>query len=264
MIAELKSPIVTWEKLPADYVLPDDPVDNITQPMLAMALTDSLAQAGKLSETTLTPTNYGICATIDAKIVVKAPDWSFVPQITVSRSEVERSYTPNLQGSIPVIVMEFLSHTDGEEYSIKPSYPPGKWYFYERILQVPNYVIFEPESGDMEIYRLDENGIYRPELMDENGRYWIPEMQLFLGVWQGERENRSGYWLRWWSESGQLLLWGTESVTAEREQTELERQRAEQERQRAEQERQRAEQERQRSQRLAEKLRELGVDPDQV
>ncbi|MGG6266758.1 Uma2 family endonuclease [Leptolyngbya sp. AN03gr2] len=234
MIAELRSPIVTWEKLPADYVLPNDPVDNITQPMLAMALTDSLAQAGKLSETTLTPTNYGICATIDSKIVVKAPDWSFVPQITVPRSEVERSYTPNLQGSIPVIVMEFLSHTGSEPYSIKPSYPPGKWYFYEQILQVPNYVIFEPESGEMEVYRLDEKGFYRPQLTDENGRYWIPEMQLFLGVWQGERDNRSGYWLRWWDESEQLLAWGT--VAAER----------------------------QRSQRLAEKLRELGVDPDQL
>jgi hypothetical protein len=36
----------------------------------------------------------------------------------------------------------------------------------------------------------------------------------------------------------------------------------EQERQRAEQERQRAEQERQRADRLAEKLREMGIDPD--
>jgi Uma2 family endonuclease len=43
-----------------------------------------------------------------------------------------------------------------------------------------------------------------------------------------------------------------------------ERQRAEQERQRAEQERRRAEQERQRSDRLAEKLRSLGINPDQV
>jgi Uma2 family endonuclease len=262
MFTELTLPKVTWEKLPADYVLPDDPVDNITQPMLAAALTDSLTQAGRLSETTLTPTNYGICATVDDQIIVKAPDWSFVPHITVPKSEVERSYTPNLQGSPPVIVMEFLSYKDGEEYSIKPSYPPGKWYFYERILQVPNYVIFEPESGGIEVYRRDNNGIYRPELMDEDKGYWIPEMQLFLGVWQGQKEDRSGYWLRWWDETGQLLVWAAERASSERQRADLEHQRAEAEQRRAEEERQRAEEERQRSQRLAEKLRELGGDPD--
>ena len=33
---------VKWEKLPPDYTLPDDPVDNIAQPLLAEALSDSL------------------------------------------------------------------------------------------------------------------------------------------------------------------------------------------------------------------------------
>ena len=37
MIAQLRpktefSPIVTWESLPNDYRLPDDPVENIQQP----------------------------------------------------------------------------------------------------------------------------------------------------------------------------------------------------------------------------------------
>jgi hypothetical protein len=80
-------------------------------------------------------------------------------------------------------------------------------------------------------------------------------MNLYLGVWQGTRENRTGNWLRWWDESGQLLLWGSELV-------EQERQRVEQERQRAEQERQRAEQERQRAERLAAQLRAAGIEPE--
>ena len=42
-----------------------------------------------------------------------------------------------------------------------------------------------------------------------------------------------------------------------------EKQRAEQEKQRAEQEKQRAEQEKHRAERLAAKLRDLGVDPDE-
>ncbi|ACK67469.1 conserved hypothetical protein [Rippkaea orientalis PCC 8801] len=67
-----------WEKLPEDFILPDDPVDNIHQPALAGALTDSLEVAGKIPETAVTTTNYGICATVKGKIVVKAPDWAYI------------------------------------------------------------------------------------------------------------------------------------------------------------------------------------------
>ncbi|MFH7028161.1 MAG: Uma2 family endonuclease [Heteroscytonema crispum UTEX LB 1556] len=248
MIASTDNFQVTWDKLPDDYVLPDDPVDNINQPLLAAALTQSLEIAGKLPETALTTTNYGICATVNGKMVVKAPDWGYVPTIRVSREEVKRSYTPRLQGDIVVIVMEFLSDTEGGEYSIKPTYPPGKWFFYEQILQVPNYAIFEPDTGSLEVYRLDNSGQYKLQQPDENNRYLIAEMNLFLGLWEGTRENRTGYWLRWWDEQGNLLLWGSEQ--------------AEQERQRAEQERQRAEQERQRAERLAAQLRAAGIEPE--
>jgi len=240
---------ITWEKLPDDYKLPDDPVDNINQPALAAALTQSLELAGKLPPNALTPTNYGICATLNGKIVVKAPDWAYIPKIGVDREEVIRSYTPQLQGDIPVIVMEFLSDTEGGEYSIKPTYPPGKWFFYECVLKAPNYAIFEPDSGNLEVYRLDHNtGRYIVQTSNENQHYWIGEMNLYLGVWQGMRENRTGKWLRLWDEQGNLLLWGREL--------------AEQERQRAEQERQRAEQERQRAERLAAQLRAAGIEPE--
>lgn len=201
---------ITWEKLPDDFVLDDEPVDNINQPFLAAALTESLEIGGKLPANALTPTNYGICATLNQKIVVKAPDWAYIPSIRVPREEVKRSYTPQLQGDIPAIVMEFLSDTEGGEYSSKPTYPPGKWFFYERVLAVHNYVIFEPDSGELEIYQLDDYRRYELRNPDVNNRYWIAQMRLFLGVWQGTRENRTRYWLRWWDENGKLLLWGSE------------------------------------------------------
>ncbi|PPT08811.1 Membrane GTPase LepA [Geitlerinema sp. FC II] len=201
---------ITWEPLPDDYDLPDDPVDNLYQPALAAALTDSLQVAGRLSETTLTPSNYGICATVNGKLVIKAPDWAFVPNIRVPRSDIARSYTPQLQGDIPVIVVEFLSDTDGKEYSSKPTYPPGKWFFYEQVLKVPNYAIFNPETGNLELYRLDAAGNYQLQPANDNERHWIEEMQLFLGVWEGTRESRSGFWLRWWNEEDNLLLWSIE------------------------------------------------------
>jgi hypothetical protein len=255
MLATSANYQIVWEKLPDDFRLPNDPVDNINQPSLAAALTESLQLAEKLPETALAPTNYGICATVNGRIVVKAPDWAYIPAITVPRSEVVRSYTPRLQGEIPALVLEFLSDTEGGEYSVKETYPPGKFFYYEQILQVPNYGIFEPETGTLELYHLTDTKRYHLESANEHNQFWIPEMQLFLGVWQGNRENRNGYWLRWWDEQGNLLLWGAEQV-------EQERQRADQERQRADQERQRADQERQRAERLAAQLRAAGIDPE--
>lgn len=233
-------PKITWEKLPDDFPLPDDPVDNIDQPTLAAALSDSLEQTGRLQDNTLVATNYGVCARLEGKFVVKAPDWMYVPRIEVSQENVRRSYTPHLQGDIPGIVIEFLSDTEGNEYSSKPTYPPGKWYFYEQVLRVPQYAIFAPQQGVLEVYQLNDSGRYILQQPQEN-RYWIDALSLFLGVWEGTKGNRQGYWLRWWDESGQLLPWGVELV---------------------EQERQRAEQERQRVQALIEQLRAAGIEPE--
>ena len=199
---------ITWEKLPDDFILPEDPVDNINQPVLASALTESLELAGRLSPSTLTSTNYGICATVNGKMVVKAPDWAYIPNLRVPREEVIRSYTPQLQGEIPSIVMEFLSDTPGGEYSSQPTYPLGKWFFYEQVLRVPNYAIFKPVRGELELYGLDTSGQY--QLQEPNGRYYIPAINLFLGVWEGTKGTRTGYWLRWWDENDKLLLWGSE------------------------------------------------------
>jgi Uma2 family endonuclease len=241
---------ITWEKLPSDFKLPDDPVENIDQPLLAAALRESLELAGFILASMLIASNFGLCAKVNDKTIVKAPDWVYVPSVLPAEvGEVRRSYTPNAEGEVPAVVMEFLSDTNGSEYSIKPTYPYGKWRFYERILQVPVYVIFEPKSGELEVYRL-VSGQYELQEADANNRFWIESMGLFLGVWSGEKSQRRGYWLRWWDENGNLLLWGTEKVG--------------QEQQRAQQEQQRAQQEQQRADRLAAYLRSQGIDPDAV
>ncbi|NJM56866.1 MAG: hypothetical protein HC857_04685 [Synechococcales cyanobacterium RU_4_20] len=240
---------ITWEKLPDDYVLPDDPVDNLYQPMLAEALRDGLREIGLASDQTLMPTNYGITTRVNDKVVVKAPDWSYIPQINTPLANVERSYTPVLQGDLPVIVMEFLSETDGGEYSSKQTHPYGKWFFYEQILQVPHYVIFDIDGGLLEFYRL-EGAQYKLEQPNPDGRHWVEAMGLFLGTWQGRRDERTGYWLRWWTDQGVLVPWV--------------RERALQEQARADQEQARADQEQARADRLAEYLRSQGIDPNVI
>jgi Uma2 family endonuclease len=245
---------ITWEKLPADFVLPDEPVDDNLQPLLAAALRESLELAG-LIKSAIIATNFGICATVDRKTVVKAPDWVYIPAVEpFPNGETRRSYTPCAEGDLPTIVMEFISATDGGEYSVNPHYPYGKWYFYEQILKVPTYVIFHPQLQVLEVYHLLDDK-YQLATPDENNRFWIESLGLFLGTWIGAKADYQGCWLRWWNPSGDLVLWGGELL-------ELERQQAQEERQRAQEERQRAEQAEEKTLRLAERLRAMGVDPD--
>jgi hypothetical protein len=255
-------PTITWEKLPDDFILPDEPVESNLQPLLAAALRESLELAGLILESMLIASNFGLCATVGDKTVVKAPDWVYVPLVeAMATTEIRRSYTPHAEGSIPSIVLEFISETEGGEYSINHHYPYGKWYFYEQILQIPVYGIFQPKTGELDVYRLVV-GKYEQQLPDENNHYWLEEIQLFLGVWQGSKAEFTTYWLRWWDKEENLLLWGSELLTKEKQQAEQARQLAEQERQRAEQAELALEQERNYRQLLVQKLRELGVEPD--
>jgi Uma2 family endonuclease len=234
---------VTWEKLPDDFQLEEQPVENTGQPLIAGALREILELMGYIKPEMLIASNFGLCATVNSNLIIKAPDWVYVPSVLpIEPGKDRKSYTPQLEGEIPSVVMEFLSETDGGEYSVKRTYPPGKWFFYEQILQVPTYVIFDPATGLLEVYRL-QAGRYELELPDAEGRHWMADMGLFLGVWRGEKEERTGYWLRWWDEEGNLLLWGVE---------------------RLEQERLRAEQERLRADKLAQFLRSQGIDPDAI
>lgn len=234
-------PDVTWSKLPTDYVLPDDPVENLQQPILAAALTDALGEDGRIQPEMLMVSNFALVATVKQKIVVKAPDWLYVPRVNpIAEGEVRRSYTPHAEGGPIGVVMEFLSQTECGELSARSSYPYGKLYFYERILKVPTYVTFDPEDLCLEVRQLEPNGRYTLQAPDEQSRYWIPELNLFLGTWYGSRLAHTIHWLRWWDAQGNLLLWSSERADQERQRADDEKQRADDERQRAEQEKQRA------------------------
>jgi len=258
--ADLK---ITWEKLPDDFVLDEEPVENIDQPLLAAALREILEIAGLLLQGILVAPNMCVCATLNDKLVTKAPDWFYARNVQpLPAAEIRRSYTPSLEGEIPDIALEFLSATPCDEYSIQPTYPPGKWFFYEQILRVPIYGIFEPAAGLLEVNRLNSSGTYQAHQPDANGRYWIAGVGLFLGVWYGTKAERTGYWLRWWDESGQMLLWGAEMVEREREERTIAQQQAQQERQQRDLAQQQAQQERERSERLAAQLRAAGIEPE--
>lgn len=180
--AQLSQPLVTWEPLPADYSLPDDPVENIRQPPLAAALTDALDAAQRIQPDMLIGSNFGLVANIRGKTVVKAPDWFYVPKVyPIDPQVVRRSYTQHLEGDPVSVVMEFLSAEDNSELSLRSTPPYGKLYFYEQILQVPTYVIYDTAEATLEVRCLRNQG-YILQTPTAEGRVWIPELELFLGV----------------------------------------------------------------------------------
>jgi Uma2 family endonuclease len=230
----IAKPEIIWEKLPADFILPDDPVESIAQPLLAAALNDSLEIAQHLASETIVASNMALVVKINQKTIVKAPDWFYVAKVNpVGKNVIRRSYSPHIDGEVPAIVMEFLSEEETSEYSMRPTPPYGKMYFYEQILQVPIYVIFDPADGRLEIRTLDSSGKYELQPLDENGKYFIESLDLYLGAWHGTRLDQTFHWLRWWRSNDRLLYWGTEKMAQEQLLRQSETQRAESEKQRA-------------------------------
>lgn len=139
---------------------------------------------------------------------------------------------------------------------------------YEQIFRTPEYFVYDPfKPESLRGWRLD-NGHYQELEPNENGWLWCSQLQHWLGLWSGRIHREWAIWLRFYTPQGELVQLPREveqqRAEAERQRAEAERQRAETERQRAETEQQRAEAEQQRAERLAAKLRELGVNPDEL
>jgi hypothetical protein len=72
---------IVWEKLPDNFILLEEPGENIIQPILATALTEALDLAGLIAPVMLIASTLGICTKINNQTVVKAPDWFYVPRV---------------------------------------------------------------------------------------------------------------------------------------------------------------------------------------
>lgn len=87
---------------------------------------------------------------------------------------------------------------------------PRKWEVYERILRVPYYAVFSRYTNRLRGFKL-EGGRYQEQTLDmTNPRFWIPELRVGLGIWQGEFEGVTRDWLRWYDVQGDWILTDTE------------------------------------------------------
>ena len=114
---------------------------------------------------------------------------------------------------------------------------PSKWEVYERILRVPFYFTYDHLTKQIRAFRLNGDS-YISFLPDKEGRFSLPTIGLYLGLWQGSYQNINETWLRWFDQEGNLILTPLEKEAQEKEvlADKLDKSDQEKERERAEKE----------------------------
>ena len=205
----------------------------------------------------------------------KRPDWFLALDVPRAgrQEDLRLSYVVWYEGVAPFMVLELLSPgTENEDLGQtlrEVNRPPTKWEVYEQILRVPYYVIYDRYLNHLRIFRLQGSRYQELNLPDQ--RWWIGELQLGLGLWQGDYEGTTGLWLRWYDAAGNWVPTPFEQAEQERSRAEQERSRAEQERLRAEEAEQRATtaeqqatQERQARRAAIPRMKSLGLSSEQI
>ncbi|KYC37959.1 hypothetical protein WA1_05560 [Scytonema hofmannii PCC 7110] len=287
-------PIPVDETLPTMYDLPSDNPEepglpdefHFFQPLLLML---TFLPPGWNPELVYSAIDLNLYYDVEHTLWYKRSDWFGVVgvQRLYQGQDLRLSYVTWQEKVNPTVVVELLSpgteHEDLGETESEPDEPPTKWFVYEKILQVPYYVIFSRYTNKLQGFRLVDGEYQAMNLTD--GRLLIPEIGLSLGLWEGSFRGISRLWLRWLTLNGELIPHPSEEAIAakqEAQQAKQETQQAKQETQQAKQETQQAKQEiqqakqeiqqaqqeadeaKRRAEKLTERLRQLGIDLDEV
>ncbi len=233
----------------------DTPVDNFQSEKQQRLLVEPLYSSWSPTRSFIAAANVGLFYRLKEDPIV--PDALLSLDVTIPDDwslKQNRSYFVWEFGKFPEVVVEIVSNRKGSELGTKKQDHARMGIAY--------YAVFDPlkrlqgpdelNGALLKVWVLTaKDYIAMPE------PYWLESVGLGLTLWEGKFEGREEMWLRWCDRQGQVIPTGAEG-------RELESQRAELESQRAEQESQRAEQEHQRAERLAARLRDMGVNPDEI
>ncbi len=247
----------------------DTPVDNFQSAQQQRLLIDALYSSKAVPNPFIAEANVGLFYLLKGDPIV--PD--VLLSLNVQRAEDwtdrrNRSYFVWELGKVPDVCIEIVSNKEGDEVGLSPkSKQKGetltKKEIYARI-GIPYYVVFDPLQQIQGETDLNQalvrvwmvTGGRQVEItptigLTEVGQMvWLEGVELGLTLWFGRFEDEiDRLWLRWCDRSGNVIPTGAEGLQLERQRTEAERQRTEAQKARAD--------------RLAEKLRALGINPDE-
>jgi Uma2 family endonuclease len=254
-------PLSPKETLPTMYDLPSEAPEeaglpdqfHLLQPQL---LTDSFQPQNYSVEEIFTGSDINLYYDVRHTLWYKRPDWFAalgVPNLYENR-DLRLSYVVWQEGVNPYIVVELLSPgTEKEDLgkSLRDvEKPPTKWEVYEQILRVPYYAIFDRYKSEFKMFQLNGTSYSQVNLSDN--RFWIPDIELGLGVWIGNYKGVEMPWLRWYDTEGNWVLTGEEQKAKLLEEEKI----------KLNQTTQQLEEERLKTEKLLAQLKSLGIEPD--
>ena len=215
----------------------DEPVENLISDKQMRLLVEPLYSSWKPLTDEETPQPRSFLAAADVGVFITPYQSPIVPDVLLSLDveprrnffeKKNRSYFVWEFGKVPEVALEIVSNKKGDEIN-------DKMNRYAK-MAVSYYVVFDPlQALSDEVLRVYELGFggRRYHLRRD---YELPDVGLGLTLWSGEFEEEQFEWLRWCDADGNLILSGKE----------------------------RAEKAEEKVDKLALKLRELGIDPDQL
>ncbi|BAZ10062.1 hypothetical protein NIES4071_18760 [Calothrix sp. NIES-4071] len=215
--------------LPSAEDLPDSddtPVDNELQDYIPHLLKTILAWIWLNRDDWFFGIDMGIY--YDPKIPAVVPDGFLSMGVQrVIDEDLRLSYLLWEELVLPILAIEVVSHKRRGEYSSKKE-------LYQQ-LGILYYVVYNPlrkRKARLEVYRL-VNGEY---ILQLGNRVWLPEIGLAIGYERGTFQGITREWLYWYNQDGVRYKAPEELATAAE----------------------------QRVQKLAEQLRKLGINPDDI
>jgi Uma2 family endonuclease len=234
----------------------DTPVDNFQSAQQQRLLVEPLYSSRGLPLPFIADANVGLFYRLKGDPIVPDMLLSLGVQRPDDFSQKQnRSYFVWEFGKVPEVCIEVVSNSEGDELTLSSkSRQKGKTASKKEIyaqIRVPYYIVFDPLQkiqGETEM-----NGALLRAWTIASGRYveltptegigqpgqliWLENIGLGLILWEGQFEEEvTRLWLRWCDRQGQVIPTGAERAdTAEAK-----------------------------AQRLAEQLRAMGIDPDEV
>jgi Uma2 family endonuclease len=241
--------------LPSEF--PEEPgLPDVFHDLQPQLLSRTLQLADYTQDNYFTASDLSLYYDVRHPLWHKRPDWFLAVNVPAlyDGHDLRRSYVVWQEGRSPDIVVEFLSpRTEREdlgrffeaadqvsESEVASAATPGKLEVYERYLRVPHYIVYSRYTQRLRYFKLIGSRYEEQPVQASSPSIWLRDLNLGLGLWEGQFEGISGYWLRWCDQAGNWFLTDTEQERAAKEQA------------------------RRRAAQLAAKLRELGINPDEV
>ncbi|MGF1521361.1 MAG: Uma2 family endonuclease [Leptolyngbyaceae cyanobacterium] len=234
----------------------DTPVDNFQSEKHQRLLVEPLYSSKAVPSPFLVAANVGLFYRIKGEPVV--PDVMLSLGVQTASDYAERrnrAYFVWEFGKVPEVCIEIVSNQEGNELILSKKAQQkrktkSKKEIYARI-GVPYYVVFDPlkqiqgkdemKGALLRVWALSPTGYHAltpTDGINQTGQsIWLEGVGVGLTLWEGPFEDDvTRLWLRWCDQDGQVIPTGAEGQAIER----------------------------QRANRLAERLRAMGVDPDEI